>query len=83
MTYLNDATLWQAARATMTIEQRERLQYLHDKQQREKLTPEEQAAEQALVSLYRETLLIRAQAAVILKMRGYNIVDPERFVPLA
>jgi uncharacterized protein YnzC (UPF0291/DUF896 family) len=82
MAYLNDAALWQAARATMTIEQRERLQYLHDKQQREKLTVEEQAEEQALVSLYRETLLIRAQAAVILKRRGYSIVDPKQFAPI-
>ncbi len=77
MAYLNDAALWQAARATMCVEQRERLQHLHDKQQREKLTTEEQA----LVSLYRETLLIRAQAAVILKMRGYNMADPEQFAP--
>jgi hypothetical protein len=82
MAYLNDAALWQAARATMTVEQRERLQYLHDKQQREKLTTEEQAEEQALVSLYHETLLIRAQAAVILKMRGYNIADPDQFAPI-
>ncbi len=82
MTHFNNATLWQAARATMTIEQRERLQNLHDKQQRGKLTTEEQAEEQALVSLYRETLLIRAQAAVILKMHGYNIADPERFAPI-
>lgn len=82
MAYLNDAALWQAARATMTVEQRERLQNLHDKQQREKLTVEEQAEEQALVSLYRETILIRAQAAIILKMRGYNIADPEQFAPI-
>ncbi len=82
MAYLNDAALWQAARSTMTVAQRERLQNLHDKQQREKLTPEEKSEEQALVSLYRETLLIRAQAAVILKMRGYNIADPEQFAPI-
>lgn len=82
MAYLNDAALWQAARATMTVEQRERLQLLHDKQQQKELTTEEQTEEQALVSLYRETLLIRAQAAVILKMRGYNIADPEQFAPI-
>jgi len=37
MAYLNDAALWQAARSSMTVEQRERLQFLHDKQQREAL----------------------------------------------
>ncbi len=45
MAYLNDAALWQAGRATMTTEQRERLEALHDKHQREGLTPDEQAPE--------------------------------------
>lgn len=82
MAYLNDAPLWQAARATMTAEQRERLEALHDKQQREGLTAEEQVEEQALLTLYRETLLVRAQAAVLLKQRGYDVSDPQQFAPL-
>lgn len=82
MAYLNDAALWQAARATMTAEQRERLEALHDQQQRGELTAEEQAEEQALLALYRETLLIRAQAAVLLKQRGYDVSDPQQFAPL-
>jgi uncharacterized protein YnzC (UPF0291/DUF896 family) len=82
MAYLNDAALWQAARTTMTAEQRERLEALHDKQQREGLTAEEQAEEQALLALYRETLLVRAQAAVLLKQRGYDVSDPQQFTPL-
>ncbi len=82
MAYLNDAALWQAARATMTAEQRERLEALHDKQQREGLTAEEQAEEQALLALYRETLLVRAQAAVLLKQRGYDTSDLQQFAPL-
>jgi hypothetical protein len=83
MAYLNDAALWQAGRATMTPEQRERLEALHDKQQREGLTPDEQAEEQALLSLYRETLLVRAQAAVLLKQRGYDVSDPLQFTSLS
>jgi hypothetical protein len=82
MAYLNDAALWQAARATMTAEQRERLAVLHDKQQREGLTAEEQAEEQTLLALYRETLLVRAQAAVLLKQRGYDVSDLQQFAPL-
>ena len=82
MAYLNDAALWQAARTTMTVEQRERLEALHDKQQREGLTPDEQTEEQALLSLYRETLLVRAQAAVLLKQRGYDVSEPLQFAPL-
>ena len=41
MAYLNDAALWQAARATMTAGQRERLEELHDQLQREGLTADE------------------------------------------
>jgi len=82
MAYLNDAALWQAARATMSPDQRERLEALHHQQQRQGLTDEEQAEEQALLALYRETLLIRAQAAVLLKQRGYDVSDPQQFTPL-
>jgi hypothetical protein len=63
MAYLNDAALWQAARATMAPEQRKRLESLHLQQQRTSLTAEEQAEEKALLALYRDTLLVRAQAA--------------------
>jgi len=82
LAYLNDAALWQAARATMSIEQRARLATLHDKQQGESLSTEERAEEQALLTLYRETLLVRGQAAVLLKQRGYDVSDPHQFTPL-
>jgi hypothetical protein len=83
MAYLNDAALWQAARATMSPDQRERLEALHhQQQQRQGLTVEERTEEQALLTLYRETLLIRAQAAVLLKQRGYDVSDPQQFTPL-
>jgi len=82
MTYLNDAALWQAARSTMPAAQQARLEALHFKlQQQGALTAEEQAEEEALVALYRETILIRAQAAVLLKQRGYDVSDPEQFTP--
>jgi hypothetical protein len=82
LAYLNDAALWQAARATMLPTQRERLEALHDKQQREGLNAEESQEEQALLELYRETLLVRAQAALLLKQRGYDVSDPQLFAPL-
>jgi hypothetical protein len=82
MAYLNDAALWQAARTTMPAEQREHLEALHHQQQRQGLTAEEQAEEQALLTLYRETLLIRAQAAVLLKQRKYDVSDPQQLAPL-
>ena len=85
MAYLNDAALWQAARATMSVKQRERLEMLHHEQQskRRPLTPQEQAEEQGLLALYRETILVRAQAAVLLKQRGYDISDLSQFQPLS
>lgn len=82
MAYMNDAALWQAARSTVTPAQRTRLADLHDKQQRQGLTKTEQTEEQTLLALYRETLLVRAQAAVLLKQRGYDISDPDVFAPL-
>lgn len=82
MTYLNDAALWQAARTTMASVQRERQELLHHKQQREALSEEEQAELKVLEQLYRDTVLVRAQAAVLLKQRGYDISDPNLFAPL-
>lgn len=78
---LDDAALWQAARATMAPDQRERLAALHDKQQRSGLDADEKAEEAALLALYDETLLVRAQAAVLLKQRGYDVTNPEQFAP--
>jgi hypothetical protein len=82
MTYLNDAALWQAARATMSPDQRERLEYLHDQQQRTALTDEERAEEQSLLELYRGTVLVRAHAALLLKQRGYDVSDLDQFAPI-
>ncbi|MGH2584811.1 MAG: hypothetical protein ACRDJE_07860 [Dehalococcoidia bacterium] len=82
MAYLNDASLWQAARATMSPDQRKRLEYLHDQQQRAPLTDEERSEEQTLLELYRGTVLVRAHAALLLKRRGYDISDLDQFAPL-
>jgi len=82
LAYLNDAALWQAARATIGIDQRKRSQLLHDLKQQRPLTNEERAEDEALLRLYRETVLVRAQAALLLKQRGYDISDPGQFAPL-
>jgi hypothetical protein len=82
LVYLNDAALWQVARSTMSVAQRERLEDLHLKQQREGLTSQEKKEDRALLALYQETILIRAQAAILLKQRGYDVSDPRQFAPL-
>lgn len=78
----DDDALWQATRATLNVEQRERLAELHDQLQREGLSVEERAEEQALLNLYRETILVRARAAALLKQRGYDVSDLDRFAPI-
>ena len=82
LAYLNDAALWQVARSSMPVDQRERLQDLHDQQRRRPPSDAERAEEEALLQLYRETILVRAQAAILLKQRGYEIADPNQFAPL-
>jgi len=47
------------------------------------LTEEEKGEERELASLYRDTILVRAQAAVLLKQRGYDVSDLSQFEPLA
>lgn len=82
MAFLNDAALWQAARTTLQQEQRQRMEALHAKQQRHALSPTEQAEEQALAKLYRETQLVRAHAVMLLMQRGYDVSDPHSFSPI-
>ena len=61
---------------------RERLEQLHRQQQRVELTAEEQHEAARLEQLYRDTLLVRAQAAALLKQRGYDVSDHSQFAPL-
>jgi len=82
MAYLNDAALWQAARSTLPPALRQRLEALHTRQQRAGLSADEQTEAERLEQLYRDTLLVRAQAAVLLKQRGYDVSDPSQFGPL-
>jgi hypothetical protein len=83
MAYLNDAALWQAARSTLTVAQREQLEALHHRRQRnDALSATEEKEMAALETLYRDTILIRAQAAVLLKQRGYDVSDLSQFTPL-
>lgn len=63
----DDAALWQAARSAMTSSQRARLEELHDQKREHGLGADEVAEEEALLALSRETLLVRAHAAVLLR----------------
>ncbi len=79
LAYLNDAALWQAARATMPEAQRQRLEALHHRQQGNGLADAERTEMESLEQLYRDTLMVRAQAALLLKQRKYDISDLSQF----
>lgn len=79
MVYLNDAALWQAARATLTPSTQQRLESLHHKQQTGALTTAEANEMESLEALYRDTILVRVQAAFLLQQRQYNVSDPTQF----
>ncbi|HKI37383.1 MAG TPA: hypothetical protein VKA46_36350 [Gemmataceae bacterium] len=72
---LDDESLWRAARSSLASEAAAGLQDLHDKQQREGLTEGEAQTLTALVREYERAMLIRAQAAALLKQRGHDVSE--------
>lgn len=70
---LDDEELWRLARETMPREASRKLESLHLKQQDEGLDPAEDAARAKLLREYERTVLVRAQAAKLLKDRGHDI----------
>ena len=72
---LDDAALWNAARMRMPPDAAAELEDLHLKRQREGLTGSEMERAAQLLRFYERTMLIRAQAAVLLKQRGHDISD--------
>ena len=81
LVFLNDAELWQAARTTLPIKDSERMQALVIKRQNDGLTDAEEREAQRLVHRADRAMLVRAQAAALLKERGHDVSsllsDPE------
>ncbi len=75
LSFLDDSALWQAARTRLSPDQAEQLEQLNLKQQREGLTPGERQGRDRLLRHYEQTMLVRAQAAVLLQERGYDVSD--------
>lgn len=71
--FLSDADLWRAARNTLAEAERSRLEELNLKQQRENLTPAEKETLETLLVQYDRAVLLRAEAARILKQRGHDV----------
>ena len=70
---LDDAALWGAARTTFPTEAARHLEDLHLKRQREGLTDSETETAAALLHQYERAMLVRAQAAALLKQRGHDL----------
>jgi hypothetical protein len=71
--WLSDEALWQAAQLTATEQETERMQLLVEKQQRLGLTSVEQEEAELLSKFFTRVMLVRAEAAVLLKNRGADI----------
>ena len=72
---LDDAALWRAARSHLSAEAAAELEALHLKRQREGLTDIETQTLAKLVRQYERAMLVRAQAAALLKQRGYDVAE--------
>lgn len=73
---LNDAALWRTTRSTLSTKQQKQMSKLLQAKQRGKLPPEDQPVLDQLLAEYERAVLIRAQAVVLLRQRGYDVSDP-------
>lgn len=67
---LDDDTLLRASQSKFPVHDAESLETLHLKSQREGLSDIEQATADALIRKYERVMLIRAEAAALLKTRN-------------
>jgi len=70
---LDDADLWRAARNPLAEADRSRLGALNLKQQKENLTSAEKETLERLLLQYDRAVLLRAEAARLLKQRGHDV----------
>jgi plasmid stability protein len=70
---LDDTALWRAARSHLASEAAEEIEGLHLKRQREGLTDAETQSLTTLMAQYERAMLVRAQAAAILRQRGHSV----------
>ncbi len=70
---LDDGELWRLAREAMSPEASQELEALHFKQRDEGLSEDEDATRAKLIHEYERTMLVRAQAAKLLKDRGHDV----------
>jgi plasmid stability protein len=72
---LDDQALWRAARSHLSTDVAAEMEQLHLKRQREGLTENETQTLNSLLHQYERTMLVRAQAAALLKQRGHDVSE--------
>jgi len=75
LSLLDDDTLWRAARTHLPTKAAAQMEDLHLKRQRQGLTETETQILIGLVRQYERTMLVRAQAAALLKQRGCDVSE--------
>jgi hypothetical protein len=75
MALLDDQALWRAARSHLDAETASELETLNMKQQREGLLESEDQRRRPLLRRYERAMLVRAQAAALLKERGHDVAE--------
>jgi ATP-dependent helicase YprA (DUF1998 family) len=73
LAFLTDTELWQAAQTTLSSRESERMQTLVFKRQREGLRVAEEREAQRLAHRADRVMLVRGQAAALLRDRGHDI----------
>jgi plasmid stability protein len=72
---LSDEELWQAARSRLAPELAGEMEDLHRKRQQEGLSEAEAQTLARLVRQYERAMLVRAQAAALLRQRGQDVSE--------
>jgi hypothetical protein len=73
LSVLDDEALWRAARSRLAPEAVAQMEELHRKRQREGLDEAEARMLAGLVRQYERAMLVRAQAAALLRQRGHDV----------
>lgn len=83
LAFLRDDELWRAARTAASTAEQSRMAALLHKQQATGLTAPELAEAESLADRFDRVMIIRAQAALLLKARGHDIssLGPARAIP--
>ncbi len=73
MVYWSDKALWKAGRDHFPVKSSAKLEALHYKRQDKGLTETEIEQKDELLRQYNRYMLVRAEAAFLLKQRGHNV----------